>query len=111
MFQAQKFSRAIDDDDDDELREDSVLLESPLDKVEPYQLFRDTLLSKYPEKLSRNMLTCSEMQQEQPQFYSSLAGHLSPEEQNVLQAIVAKAETVAAQQAQQAQQPPNGGAN
>lgn len=48
------------------------------------------------------------MQQEQPQFYSSLAGHLSPEEQNVLQSIVAKAEAIAAQQAQQ---PPNGGAN
>ncbi|KAJ6784534.1 hypothetical protein PWT90_06070 [Aphanocladium album] len=89
--EAQKFSRAIDDDDDDELREDSVLLESPLDKVEPYQLFRGTLLK---------------MQQEQPQFYSSLAGHLSPEEQNVLQSIVAKAEAIAAQQAQQ---PPNGG--
>ncbi|KAJ3478991.1 hypothetical protein NLG97_g8433 [Lecanicillium saksenae] len=89
--EAQKFSRAIDDDEDDELREDSVLLESPLDKVEPYQLFRGTLLK---------------MQQEQPQFYSSLAGHLSPEEQNVLQSIVAKAEAIAAQQAQQ---PPNGG--
>lgn len=48
------------------------------------------------------------MQQEQPQFYSSLAGQLSPEEQNVLQSIVAKAEAIAAQQAQQ---PPNGGAN
>ncbi|KAJ4147348.1 hypothetical protein LMH87_001878 [Akanthomyces muscarius] len=91
--EAQKFSRAIDDDEEDELREDSVLLESPLDKVEPYQLFSGTLLK---------------MQQEQPQFYSSLAGQLSPEEQNVLQSIVAKAEAIAAQQAQQ---PPNGGAN
>jgi hypothetical protein len=26
--------------------EDSVLLESPLDKIEPYQLFRNTLMSK-----------------------------------------------------------------
>lgn len=34
------------DDSDDELGEDSVLLESPLDKIEPYQLFRNVLLSK-----------------------------------------------------------------
>ena len=45
--QAQKFSRAIDDVDDDELGEDSVMLESPLDKIEPYQLFKGTLLSKW----------------------------------------------------------------
>lgn len=44
------------------------------------------------------------MQQEQPQFYSSLAGHLSAEEQNLLQTIMVKADEVAAQQAQQAQQ-------
>ncbi|KAM3523812.1 hypothetical protein MY4038_008024 [Beauveria bassiana] len=85
--EAQKFSRAIDDDEDEDgLREDSVLLESPLDKVEPYQLFSGTLLK---------------MQQEQPQFYSSLAGALSPDEQNVLQSIIAKAEGIAAHQAQQ----------
>lgn len=48
------------------------------------------------------------MQQEQPQFYSNLAGHLSAEEQNVLQSIVAKADAIAAQQAAQ---PANGGAN
>lgn len=44
-LQAQKFSRAIDDVEEDDLGEDSVLLESPLDKIEPYQLFRATLLS------------------------------------------------------------------
>lgn len=36
----------IDDADEEELGEDSVLLESPLDKIEPYQLFKVTLLSK-----------------------------------------------------------------
>ncbi|KID69859.1 Importin-beta domain containing protein, partial [Metarhizium hybridum] len=87
--EAQKYSRAIEDVDDDELGEDSVLLDSPLDKVEPYQLFKATLLK---------------MQQEQPQFYSSLASHLSAEEQNLLQTIMVKADEVAAQQAQQAQQ-------
>jgi hypothetical protein len=44
--QAQKFQNRDDDDDDDELGEES-LLETPLDKVEPYQLFRDALLSKF----------------------------------------------------------------
>lgn len=45
--QAQNFSRQVGDDEDEEdLREDSVLLESPLDKIEPYQLFRGTLMSK-----------------------------------------------------------------
>lgn len=34
------------DDSDDELGEDSVLLESPLDRIEPYQLFRGVLMSK-----------------------------------------------------------------
>lgn len=43
---AQKFSRAIDDVEEDDLGEDSVLLESPLDKIEPYQLFRGTLMSE-----------------------------------------------------------------
>ncbi|KAG5931655.1 hypothetical protein E4U53_001663, partial [Claviceps sorghi] len=42
--EAQKYSRAIEDVDDDELGEDSVMLESPLDKIEPYQLFKATLL-------------------------------------------------------------------
>jgi importin-7 len=49
--EAAKFSRLESqykdgDDSDDELGEDSVLLESPLDKIEPYQLFRTALLSE-----------------------------------------------------------------
>jgi hypothetical protein len=42
--QAAKFGN-LDNDSDDELGEES-LLETPLDKVEPYQLFRDALMSK-----------------------------------------------------------------
>ncbi|MBE7182337.1 MAG: hypothetical protein INR71_14230, partial [Terriglobus roseus] len=42
--EAQKFSAAVDDDDDDDLEEES-LLETPLDKVEPYMMFKMTLLS------------------------------------------------------------------
>lgn len=49
--EAAKFSRMDNqykdvEDSDDELGEDSVLLESPLDKIEPYQLFRAALMSK-----------------------------------------------------------------
>lgn len=78
-------------------------MESPLDKIEPYQLFKGTLLSKWCDvwpDASRAERTdaCPEMQQEQPQFYASLAGHLSPEEQNMLQSIMVKADEVAAQQ-------------
>jgi hypothetical protein len=87
--EAQKFSRAIDDVEEDDLGEDSVLLESPLDKIEPYQLFRNTLMK---------------MQAEQPQFYGSLAGHLTADDQNVIQNVMVKADEIAAQQAQQAQQ-------
>ena len=43
-MQAQKFGAAADESDD-ELEEES-LLETPLDKVEPYGLFKETLLSK-----------------------------------------------------------------
>ncbi|PNP49445.1 hypothetical protein THARTR1_09767 [Trichoderma harzianum] len=101
--EAQKFSRVIDDDEEEELGEDSVLLESPLDKIEPYQLFRATLLK---------------MQQDQPQFYANLASHLSGEEQGLIQDIIVKAEEVAQAQlqAQQAEMiaphaAANGGAN
>lgn len=45
-IQAQKFGN-LDDESDDELGEES-LLETPLDKVEPYGLFRDALMSMFP---------------------------------------------------------------
>jgi hypothetical protein len=56
------------------------------------------------------------MQQEQPQFYASLAGHLSADEQGVIQNIIVKADEIATQQAEQAQllaqqQAANGGAS
>jgi hypothetical protein len=44
-IQAQKFKNLEDNDSDDELGEES-LLDTPLDKVEPYQLFKNALLSK-----------------------------------------------------------------
>jgi hypothetical protein len=42
-----------------------------------------------------------EMQQEQPQFYASLASHLTAEEQNTIQATFAQAQAIAVQQQQQ----------
>ncbi|KAJ9155365.1 Importin-beta domain-containing protein [Pleurostoma richardsiae] len=85
--EAQKFGRLDDPESDDELGEHSVLLESPLDKIEPYQIFRGALMT---------------LQQEQPQFYASLASHLTNDEQAVIQAVVQQAEAqqlVAQQQA------------
>jgi hypothetical protein len=46
IIKAQKFGNLEDNDSDDELGEES-LLETPLDKIEPYQLFRNALMSKF----------------------------------------------------------------
>ncbi|EJT79856.1 hypothetical protein GGTG_04939 [Gaeumannomyces tritici R3-111a-1] len=88
--EAQKFGSLPEGhESDDELGEHSLLLETPLEKLEPYQIFRTALLR---------------LQQEQPQFYSSLAGHLSPEEQNLVQGVVNQAEALILVQQQQQQQ-------
>ncbi|KAK0725706.1 armadillo-type protein [Lasiosphaeris hirsuta] len=85
--EAQKFGNTEPDYSEEELGEDSVLLESPLDKVDPYSVFRVSLLK---------------LQQEQPQFYSSLTSHLSADEQGVITAVIQQAETQAALAQQQA---------
>ncbi|KZF22704.1 ARM repeat-containing protein [Xylona heveae TC161] len=76
--EAQKFG-SLGDDDDDELEEEG-LLETPLDKIEPYGLFKTVLLS---------------LQQEQPQLYESITKNLNVEEQNVLQGVVHQADVIA----------------
>jgi hypothetical protein len=43
--QAQKLKPADLEESDDELGEDSVLLESPLDRIDPYLAFRDCFKS------------------------------------------------------------------
>jgi len=63
--------------DDDEDLEEETLLETPLDNVEPYQLFRNALL---------------ELQHHQPQLYEGLTKGLSPDEQNVIKGVVHEAE-------------------
>ena len=45
--ESRKFRTAATYESDDELGEESVLLESPLDKVDPYQLFSATLMRKF----------------------------------------------------------------
>jgi importin-7 len=45
MVQAEKFSSLQDSDDDDSVMDEDSLLETPLDKMEPYSVFRDSLLS------------------------------------------------------------------
>lgn len=60
MRQSEKFS-AAQDDSDDELEEES-LLETPLDKVEPYSIFKNALLSmcilkKLTRSLTMHLLT------------------------------------------------------
>lgn len=108
--EAAKFSRMDNqynkdvDESEDELGEDSVLLESPLDKIEPYQLFRAALMN---------------MQQEQPQLYTTITQPLSQDEQGIVQQAIHQAETnaqaaqaAAAQAAQNAAEgmtAPNGG--
>jgi len=84
--EAKKFGALADDDEDSELDEDN-LLETPLDKFEPYIVFRDSLLR---------------LQQEQMPLYESLTKVLDSSEQQILQGVIheAEARSVAAQQAQ-----------
>ncbi|KAK1830277.1 armadillo-type protein [Podospora conica] len=86
--EAQKLGGAGGDEleySDDELGEDSVLLESPLDKIDPYIVFKTSLMK---------------MQQEQPQFYTSLTSHLTAEEQTVITAACQQADNLLLQQHQ-----------
>ncbi|KAL7276738.1 Nonsense-mediated mRNA decay protein 5 [Rhizina undulata] len=64
------------DDDDDQLEEET-LLETPLDLIEPYQLFTGALLN---------------LQQSQPQIYDGLTKGLSNDEQNVIKGVIQEAE-------------------
>jgi len=88
-IQAQKFKNLEENDSDDELGEES-LLDTPLDKVEPYQLFKNALMK---------------LQQEQPQLYESLTTNLNPEEQNIVQGVIHQADVIAAAAAAEGQVP------
>lgn len=115
--EAQKFSALTGDDDDDELEEDSIL-DTPLDDLEPYTMFKHSLISQsYLQTLcvTRPLLTpVAALQQEQPQFYEGLMKQVDSQERQVLEQVVNNAEAMAAQKAAQkeaaAQASANGGA-
>ncbi|PGH18708.1 hypothetical protein AJ80_04361 [Polytolypa hystricis UAMH7299] len=68
---------SVGDDDDDELDEES-LLDSPLDKLEPYGMFKNVLLT---------------LQREQPHLYENLTKILNAEEQQIIQNVVQEADS------------------
>lgn len=114
--QAKKFNAGTVEDDD-ELEEES-LLETPLDKIEPYGQFKGSFLSTTPPSIFLHagfaavyvlIRNCTDLQQEQPQLYENLMKILSPPEQEILQQVIAQADknAAAAQQAA-AQQQMNG---
>jgi hypothetical protein len=100
--QASKFSAvAGDDDDDDELEEES-LLETPLDQMEPYGLFKAALQCKFPNHHSlevrpqyTNISPLTALSESQPQLYAQLTATLSPEEQQVVKTAVEEADKIA----------------
>jgi hypothetical protein len=107
--QAQKFS-SVEEDDDDELEEES-LLETPLDKVEPYSMFKHALLRKlYTIMFACYVLIEKGLQQEQPALYENLTKNLNPEEQQIVQGAVHQADVIAEAQIQAQQAAANGSA-
>ncbi|KAI6250641.1 putative importin [Erysiphe necator] len=92
--EAQNFKNLESHESDDELGEES-LLETSLDRIEPYVLFRDALLK---------------LQQEQPQLYESLIKILTAEEKIILQGVIHQADINASQAAAalQGNMPPTG---
>ena len=83
--EAKKFSSLVEDDDESLLEDESVL-ESPLDKFDPYGTFKESL---------------GRLQQEQPQLYSQLTGVLAQEDRDVLTQVVQHATVQQQQQATQ----------
>lgn len=96
--QAQKLKATDLDDSDDELGEDSVLLESPLDRIDPYLAFRDSFKSKWRSGNSITSRTAlanafTELQAEQPQFCATLLTHLTSADQTALLEVCRRADT------------------
>lgn len=104
IIQAEKFSALQDTDDDDSVMDEDSLLETPLDKMEPYGMFRDSLLSKpkhwYALTYVLTDFLFAGLQQEQPALYDSLTKILEPADQQFLQGVIQEADirSIAAQQ-------------
>lgn len=78
--------------------DEESLLETPLDKIEPYGLFKHVFMGMYhPFSTHRNPLAnyVTGLQQEQPQLYENLTKILNAEEQQVLQAVFHEADAKA----------------
>lgn len=93
--EASKFG-SIDDDDDD--MDEESLLETPLDKVEPYGMFKHVLLSmihSHHRPFKQPLTPALDLQHEQPQLYESLTKVLGPDEQQVIQAVFHEADAKA----------------
>lgn len=88
--EAKKFGALAEEDDDSILDEDS-LLESPLDKFDPYVTFKGSLET---------------LQSEQPQLYTNLTSVLAEEDKNVLTQVVQHATQQQQHQAAQQQVQP-----
>ena len=96
--------------------DEESLLETPLDEVEPYSLFKDTLLSEYQLEViiqkfkdTKDLTTSIELQQEQPEVYQNLTKILNSDEQQIIQGVVVQADANAvARQATQAAATVNG---
>lgn len=106
--EAQKFGAIADEDDD--LDEES-LLETPLDKVEPYSMFKQSLMgmSLLPLDALYHIANTanSDLQQNQPPLYEQLTKLLSQDEQHILQAVIHEAGVKEQAAAQAAAQPPS----
>lgn len=123
--QAQKFRGAEDIDSEDDLGEESLILDSPLDKIDSYQLFAATMHSKFESRSGYWALSSAdtpppEMQTEQPQFYTELCRQITADDMTVIQGAITKAEQTVMEQMALAQQqganlqqqaPANGGAS
>ena len=83
--EAQKYG--VDEGDDD--LEESSLLASVLDDVEPYNVFKASFMK---------------MRESQPQLYENLTKILTPDEQNTIQNVVMQADAIEAQAAATAAQ-------
>lgn len=84
------------------------MLETPLDKVEPYGVFKSALFSKPSNLLlsllrSQSNLVLLELQQEQPQLYDNLTKILNADEQHIVTHVVVRADELLLQAQAQAQ--------
>jgi hypothetical protein len=79
--------------------DEESLLETPLDKLEPYGMFKNVFLSKSPyvhmSTILHSLTVSIDLQSEQPQLYDSLIKVLGPEEQQVIQAVFHEADAKA----------------